>query len=424
MAIKVFKFGGASVKNADSVKNVAGIVSKHCTSPILAVVSAMGKTTNALETLINAYTSNTNVSEIVNDLQKFHLDIAGGLFSKNHPCFSDLQNEFDALNIKLNETPGDNYDFEYDQLVSLGEVWSTKIVAHYLKEVGINIIWQDARRLIRTDSTWREGRIDWEKTEKKIAENTTPLLDTPGKVVIVQGFLGGTDEKFTTTLGREGSDFTAAIFAYCLNAESVTIWKDVPGVLNADPKWFDNTVKLDKLSFREAIELTYYGATIIHPRTIKPLENKNIPLFARSFVQPDDAGTMISKDDSEDSRLPSFIFKVNQVLISITPRDFSFVMEDHLSQIFSVFSQAGVRIHLMQNSALNFSVCVDYDDRKFPVLIKTLKSEYQVKYNMPLELVTIRHWDEATITRVTAGKEILVDQRTRITARMVMRDKQ
>jgi aspartate kinase len=422
MQIKVFKFGGASVKSAEAVKNVGHILSLFPNQPLLVVVSAMGKTTNAFEELVKAYMSGKDCIGILNERKVFHQEIASGLFPENHAIFLFLDAQFSKLQSKLETPASDNYDFEYDQIVSWGEVFSTQIVHAFLEYSGVNTKWLDARRLVRTDNTWREGRIDWDKTSQLIQKEVSPWLLHEKGIAIVQGFVGHTPELFTTTLGREGSDFTAAIFAWCLDADSVTIWKDVPGVLNADPKWFDNTVKLDKISFREAIELTYYGATIIHPRTIKPLENKNIPLYARSFVNPTEEGTCISHDDSKDKEIPSFIFKINQVLVSITPKDFSFIMEDHLSEIFSQFSKLAVRINLMQNSAINFSVCVDWDDRRIPALIEALGETYTIKYNTGLELVTIRHWNDATVQRVTTGKEILVDQRTRATARMVMRD--
>lgn len=422
MQIKVFKFGGASVKNSEAVKNVARILNLYPNQPLLVVVSAMGKTTNALEELVNAYTAGKDWTGILSERKQFHHEIAEGLFPTDHSVFELLEQQFGKIKSKLEVPSSDNYDFEYDQLVSWGEVISTQIVSAYLNYIGLTSKWLDAKKLVRTDNTWREARIDWDKTSELIQKDVKPWLVQAKGFAVVQGFVGHTAELFTTTLGREGSDFTAAIFAWCLDADSVTIWKDVPGVLNADPKWFDNTTKLDKISFREAIELTYYGATIIHPRTIKPLENKNIPLFARSFVKPEDDGTCISHDDSKDGEVPSFIFKINQVLVSVTPKDFSFIMEDHLSEIFSRFSKLGIRINLMQNSAINFSVCVDWDDRRIKALIESLQETYTVKYNTGLELVTIRHWDDPTVLRVTSGKEILVDQRTKVTARMVMRD--
>jgi aspartate kinase len=417
---KVFKFGGASVKDASAVRNVAGILQRYQHQPLVVVVSAMGKTTNALEELVRTHASGGQWQNVWQERKDFHHAIMQDLFAPGDAAFDAVEHSFGQLADWLREPASENYDFNYDQVVSWGEVISTQIVHHFLANEGLDSHWLDARKLIRTDSNWREGRINWEKTQQLVAA-ATPFLSSGG-IGVIQGFLGHTPERFVTTLGREGSDFTAAILAWCLDAESVTIWKDVPGVLNADPKWFDNTVKLDTISFHEAIELTYYGATIIHPRTIKPLENKDIPLYVRSFVQPDAPGTRISHDSSGDGVVPSFIFKVNQVLISITPRDFSFVMEDHLSDIFSAFSAHSVRIHLMQNSAINFSVCVDWDDRRIPALLEDLQKNYLVKYNTGMELVTIRHFDDATIARVTEGKEVLVNQRTRVTARMVMRD--
>ena len=320
----------------------------------------------------------------------------------------------------MENSPG-AFDYAYDQLVSYGEILSTKILHAYL-DMELDVSWVDARTAIRTDSTWREGKINWAITEKQVNAQIGELLRSESsRIVLTQGFIAGDENQNTTTLGREGSDFSAAVLAYCLDAENVTIWKDVPGVLNADPKWFDDTIKLDQISYREAIELSYYGATIIHPKTIKPLENKKIPLFAKSFVEPGSEGTMIQSSQAHDTEIASFIFKVEQILISITPRDFSFIVEENLGHIFSVFAKRRVKIHLMQNSALNFSVCVDMDSKKIPGLIEELKSEYQVKYNEDVELATIRHYDELTIKRITQDKSILVDQRTRQTVRMVLK---
>lgn len=420
--MKIFKFGGASVKDATAVKNVQSILDRFQNDKLIVVISAMGKTTNAMESIVDAlYEKNFDVfRELVQDRKQFHLDILEGLFDdKSHPIFNEIKTIFNDLGNRSHLHIAENYDFEYDQIVSLGEVVSTKIVAAYLKEKQKDVIWADARLLVRTNHTYRAAEVDWEKTEELIHDFVASHADK--NVMITQGFLGHTDENFTTTLGREGSDFTAGIFAYCTNAESVTIWKDVPGMLNADPKWFDNTVKLDKISFKEAIELAYFGASVIHPKTIKPLQNKNIPLFVKSFVDPEAPGTVIQNSTENDHLIPSFIFKINQVLLSITPKDFSFIVEENLSHIFGKLAISGGHINIMQNSAVSFTVCLDIDKIRLNKLVDLLSDEYIVKYNNGLELVTIRHYDQATIDRVTAQKEILMEQKTRQTARIVMK---
>lgn len=420
--VRVFKFGGASVKDADAVRNVLRILQLFPHDRLVVVVSAMGKTTNAMEAIVKAHIQGGDWQSLVNERRAFHKAIMDALFSIDDSVHEWVNETFHTLENKLRDEPSEQFDFEYDQIVSYGEVLSTQIVSAYLERNGVRSKWLDARKLIRTNNQFREAHIDWPTTQKKLRAAVLPFMDEPGAAVI-QGFLGHTPENFTTTLGREGSDFTAAICAWCLDAQDVTIWKDVPGVLNADPKWFDNTVKLDRISFSEAIELSYYGATIIHPKTIKPLQNKNIPLHVKSFVQPELEGTCISGDTSGDGKVPSFIFKVNQVLIRLTPRDFSFIAEDNLSAIFKLFAENAVTIRLMQNSAIHFSACVDWDERRIPALLQALSHDFTVEHDTGLELVTVRHFDEPTVQRVTRQKDILIDQRTPVTARMVMRNK-
>lgn len=421
--MKVFKFGGASVKDADAVRNVAKVIAHFPGEELVVVVSAMGKTTNAMERVLWAWHGEGKPIDLLNERRQFHKEIMDDLFSDDsNPVYKQVEELFDEAEERIGEGPSDNVDYDYDQIVSTGELVSTRIVAAFLQQEGLLAQWFDVRQLIRTDNTYRDAKVDWVESGKKVDENLKPLFDGQPRIAITQGFLGATAELNTTTLGREGSDYTAAILAYLLTGESVTIWKDVPGVLNADPKWFDNTVKLDMLSYKEAIELAYYGATIIHPKTIQPLQNKKIPLYAKSFLNPVDEGTIIQISEERDELVPSFIFKVNQVLISISPKDFSFIIEENLSHIFECFANRGIKIHLMQNSAISFSVCVDHDERKLPGILEELKQEYHVLYNEGVELVTIRHYDQATIDRVTEGKEILLEQRSRETARMVMRD--
>lgn len=416
---EVYKFGGASVKDAEGVKNVASIISGSSAN-LLVVISAMGKTTNALEELTRAFFNGAeNVEELLDSVKRYHFTILNELFEDDsHPVFDEVSNAFVEIHWILEDAPFD-FDYTYDQIVSVGELISTRIVSHYLNYTGINCQWEDARNYIQTDNNYREGRVNWEKTQQLISERLEPLL--LNRHVITQGFIGNTSENFTTTLGREGSDYSSAIFAFCLKAGCVSIWKDVPGVLNADPKWFDNTSLLPHLSYLDAIELSYYGATVIHPKTIKPLQNANIPLRVRSFLHPDSTGTRI--DNIEDNlHTPCFIFKVDQVLISIIPKDFSFIIEENLSDIFDILYRHKVKVNTMLNSAVSFSISVDSDDQKIPALLDALSETYKVKYNAGLELVTIRYYNQETINRVTLNKDVILEVKSRHTCQMVMRD--
>lgn len=421
--MKVFKFGGASVKNAEAVKNVESVI-KLFNDDLVVVISAMGKTTNGLEKVVESYLNKDGkTQEYLQEVKEFHFNILNDLFTdKNHPIFTEIHNTFVEIDWEIEDEAVREYDYVYDQIVSIGEMLSTKIVSAYLNENGTNNTWLDVRNVIQTDNTYRNAKVDWVITEQFAQKEIQAKFEKGQNLIITQGFIGSSSELFTTTLGREGSDFSAGILAYCLNAESVTIWKDVPGMLNADPKWFDVTEKLNNISYLEAVELAYYGASVIHPKTIKPLHNKNIPLYVKSFVSPKENGTVINENSTEDSLIPSFIFKMNQVLISISAKDYSFVMEDNLSHIFGLFSAKGVKINLMQNSAISFSVCVDYDNQKTISLIEELRKDYKVLYNEKLELVTIRHYDDETIKRVTENKQIIVEQKSRNTARFVMKD--
>lgn len=420
--LRVFKFGGASVKDADAVRNVADILKRFPNDNLMVVISAMGKTTNALEAILDSYwNKDGKCAEKVNDLVEFHKLIIQDLFGSSSEYIStELEIIFQELKKKCGEEHSDNFHFEYDQIVSLGEVISTKIVHAYLNSIELNSSWVDARKIIATDDKWREAKINWDHTTQKVKAAVLPEFSKENKIVISQGFIGHTPEGFTTTLGREGSDFSAAIFAYVLDAKSVTIWKDVPGMLNADPKWFDNTILLESISFREAIELAYFGASVIHPRTIQPLKRKNIPLYIKSFVNPESQGSVIQSSEEHDSSIPSFIFKMDQVLISLSPKDFSFVIEENLEEIFAYLNQEGIRMNIMQNSAVSFSFCCDKSKVDIDKLIRHFESAYIVKYNEPLELVTIRHYDDATIKRVTVDKRVILEQKTRETARLVM----
>ena len=421
--MRVFKFGGASVKNAAAIKNVGSILLRYEHEPLVVVVSAMGKTTNKLEECL-AHLIACNALEFyhaVDMLKEFHEEIAGELFYDAHSkVFRFIDDTFEQLKNKFDKPLAEQRSFEYDQIVSLGEVLSSFIINEYLLELGFKSEWLDARRLIRTDNHYQEANVNWEKSRTLITNAVEASL-TKTNTFITQGFIGHTAEGFSTTLGREGSDYSAAIFAYCLDAKEVTIWKDVPGMLNADPKYFNDTQLLKEISYREAIELAYFGASVIHPKTIKPLQNKDIPLHVKSFVDPEKEGTTIQKEGANDHAVPSFIVKKNQVLLTINSADFSFINEESLAKIFEVFYACRLKINLMQNSALNFSVLVDGDKLHIEDLLAHFNPTFQCKYNESVELVTIRHYNQDTVTRMTKGKEVLIEQRTRHTARFVLR---
>lgn len=413
--MKVFKFGGASVKDAAAVRNVGNILKSFQGERLAVAISAMGKTTNALEEVAKAWFYKlSDPKEKLQVVIDYHNTILADLFpDKNHPVYQDVNTIIASVDWALEDEPIKDFDFEYDQIVSAGELISTKIVSHYLNAQGIANTWVDARDVIQTDNTYRDAKVDWALTEKLANE----VVGSISNIALTQGFIGCTSENFTTTLGREGSDYTAAILAYCLNAESVTIWKDVPGVLNADPKFFPDAQKFDNLSYHDSIELTYYGATVIHPKTIKPLENKKIPLLVKSFINPELNGTLIS-DAPMQPHMPSYIFKINQVLISILPKDFSFIAEENLSEIFRVFHTFNIKINLMQNSAISFSVCID-DGARLESLLTELGKSFKVRYNKGLQLITIRNAKEG-FDNVLKDKTPLLEQRTRTTAQYVV----
>ena len=423
--MKLFKFGGASVKDAAAIRNVSEIMSLFPNEEILVVVSAIGKTTNKLEEVNQAYQSMDQPAFLksIAELEKFHLELVNELFkSASNPIYKTIKEEFDNLKAKIISPSSQNYSFEYDQIVSLGEVLSSSILSAYLSEKDFSVTLIDARELVQTDNNYQEANVDWKKTEIAISRTILPKFKEK-KVLITQGFIGGTADRKTTTLGREGSDYSAAIFAYCCNAESVTIWKDVPGMLNADPKYFENTKKLDSISYKEALELSYYGASVIHPKTIKPLQNKGIPLYVKSFLEPLKEGTKIQESTENDKLIPSFIVKHDQVLFSFSPHDFSFIAEENLSTLFKGLSECSAKINLMQNSALSFSILLDHLKINKEGILNRFQSDYNIKYNEGLELITIRHYDEETISKMTKGKLILVEQKTRETARFVVKNK-
>ncbi|WP_419701617.1 aspartate kinase [Mucilaginibacter sp. NFX135] len=416
----VFKFGGASVKDAGGIINLASVVKKYTGDQLLIVVSAMGKTTNALESLTRAYVDQSdNMHLIYEGIKQYHFDILHELFEPKHPVFDEIANTFVEIDWMIEDEPQDDYDFIYDQIVSIGELVSTRIISAYLNKEGLKNQWLDVRGYIHTDNTYREGIVQWDKTRESITRDIPALLDKG--IVVTQGFLGGTSENFTTTLGREGSDYTASIFAACLNAQSVTTWKDVPGILNADPKFFKDTVKFDELSYSEAIEMTYYGASVIHPKTIKPLQNAHIPLLVKPFTDPAASGTVIKEDGINTFIKPVIILKQNQVLLSISSKDYSFITEDHLSDIFGLFAQNQVKVNVMQTSALSFSVCFDFYEERFDKLLNSLKQDFKVKYNTGLTLITIRHHAEGALKELIEGKTVLLEQVSRNTAQVVVK---
>ncbi len=428
--MRVFKFGGASVKDPDSVRNVSKIIrDQHGTGPLVVVLSAMGKTTNALERLCAYFMEGKKkeMMEVFNNIKNSHFEIARGLFpDPGHPLFRELEQSFYQLYYYIQEPHGGNYNYEYDRIVSTGEMVSTKILSAYLRENGLHNRLFSAAKLVITDANFRDARVDWILSTQRIQEQLTPYLQQKNEggtppLVITQGFLGGTQQGFTTTLGREGSDFTAAILAYALNAREVVIWKDVPGLLNADPKIMKETVLLGNISYQEAIELAYYGATIIHPKTLKPLLSKNIPLIVKSFTRPDMPGSVINSNESNDNRVPSYIFKFNQVLLSLFPKDFSFIAEHNLSRIFADFAKNGVKMNLMQNSAISFSVCFDRDKTKTPALLKDLRQNFNVKYNENLELITVRHYQKAGMEQLLEGRDTVLEQKSRTTLQLVVK---
>lgn len=415
--MKVFKFGGASVKDAPGVRNVATVLDRFPHDDLIIVVSAMGKTTNALEEVVWGYTVGQDVRAKVQALRRSHEDVLAKVAPACSSAAADLAAQFEQLEAIVGSAPSGSVDRDYDRIVSFGELWSTSIVSAHLTSVGLAHTWVDARAIVRTDDTFRNARIDWVASER--AALLPGASSTPARFV-TQGFIGRTHDGATATLGREGSDFSAAIFAYLFDAESVTIWKDVPGMFNADPRRFPDTKLLSHISYREAIELSYFGASVIHPRTLQPLQRKHIPLYVRSFSDLSAPGSTIDDRSEHDSLIPSFIVKPKQLLISITPRDLSFIVEENLSGIFRLFADRGVRIDLMQNSAVAFSVAVD-DSPRARELIQELAGSYEVRYNDGCELITVRHFDEATLAALTAEKEVLLEQRSRNTARFVVK---
>jgi aspartate kinase len=417
--MRIFKFGGASVKDAEGIRNVHNVLQTVGFEDVLLVISAMGKTTNALEIVIkNYFDKSPELQSSVQEVKKYHNQILLDLFEdEKNAVFTDVNSLFAELDHFLSQNKSPNYNFVYDQVVSYGELISTTIISHYMSFMGIKTQWLDVRDFIKTDNNYRDATVDWDLTQKNISKNVKKKI-----LNVTQGFLGSDENNFTTTLGREGSDYTAAIFAYCLNAESVTIWKDVPGVMNADPRYFENASLLNQISYREAIELAFYGATVIHPKTLQPLQKKEIPLFVKSFVNPTLPGTSVSKGADLEPHLPCFIVKKNQLLLSLSSIDFSFIMEENISEIFSLLHNYKMKVSLIQNSAISFSVCIDDKFGNFNELKTILSKKFQIAYNENVSLYTIRHFDEKAAQMVELNKDVLLKQVSRETMQIITKE--
>ena len=417
--MRVFKFGGASVKDAAGVDNVLNLLKTVGYDDVLLVVSAMGKSTNALEVIVkNYFEKSAELENSIQDLKDYHLVIINDLFGNDvAQVNADSQKLYDELEdfIRLNKSH--DYSYVYDQIVSLGELLSTTILSNYLNYKGLTNQWLDVRDLVETDSTYRDATVNWELTEKNITATVNKNV-----LNITQGFLGSDANNFTTTLGREGSDYTAAIFAYCLNAESVTIWKDVPGVMNGDPRVFEDAILLNQISYREAIELAFYGATVIHPKTLQPLQRKEIPLFVKSFLNPLLPGTKVSKGADLDPHQPCYILKKNQLLISLSSKSFSFIMEDNISEIFSLLHKYKMKVHLIQNSAISFSVCVDDKYNNLHRLYEELHEKFSVTFNENVSLYTVRHFNEESAKKIEKNKVVMLKQFSRETMQIVAKE--
>ena len=417
--MRIFKFGGASVKDADGVKNVFDVLQKTGHEDVLIVISAMGKTTNALEIVIKNYFEKSNEFHAsLQEVRKYHNQILLDLFDdEEHDVFFAVNSHFADLEYFLRSNKSPNYNFVYDQVISYGEIVSTTIVSYYFNHQGLKNNWIDVRNFIKTDATYRDANVDWEQTQKLISKGIKKKA-----LNITQGFLGSDENNFTTTLGREGSDYTAAIFAYCLSAESVTIWKDVPGVMNADPRYFENAILLNQISYREAIELAFYGASVIHPKTLQPLQKKEIPLFVKSFINPLLPGTSVSKGADLEPKTSCFIVKKNQLLISLSSIDFSFIMEENISEIFSLLHKFKIKVSLIQNTAISFSICIEDKFGNFNDLKNILSKKFKVSYNENVSLYTIRHYTKEAAEIVEKDKTILVKQISRETMQVVTKE--
>jgi len=415
--MRIFKFGGASVKDADGVRNVAKVLQHEGTENTLVIISAMGKMTNYFEEIIDTYFYELEDLNLkLNKVELYHKNIISDLFQKENEIYSEIDVLFGELSWFLARNTSQRYNYVYDQIICFGELLSTKILSAYLNLLQIDNHWLDVRNYIKTDSNYRDAKVNWILTQQIINDK----LDL-NKLNITQGFLGGNDTENTTSLGREGSDYTAGIFAYCLNAESVTIWKDVPGILNADPRVFKETTLIEQISYEETIEMAFYGASVIHPKTIKPLQNKEIPLFVKSFLNPKNSGTMVSKGVRLNPYIPCFIVKKNQIFVSISANDFSFMVEDNLSYIFKKLHDYKLKVNLIQNSAISFSVCVDNKFDNFDAFYTELKSEFKIDFQKKVDLYTIRHFNNETIAKVTKRGKSLLSQTNKETIQIVLK---
>ncbi len=419
--MKIFKFGGASIKDAAGVKNLAEVLKITNDKNLVIVVSAMGKTTNLLEKVVTEYLIENSVTcnALVSEFKEYHFEILKGLFENpNHSIFQKASEVFQKMISFLDGNKSKNHAFVYDQVVSYGELVSSTIVSAYLSEIGVKNEFLDVRRCIKTDANYRDANVDWEATQKKIQKKVIP-----NGISITQGFLGSeTTNNFTTTLGREGSDYTAAIFAYCLNAESVTIWKDVPGVLNADPRYFTQTKLLNHISYREAIELAFYGASVIHPKTLQPLQRKEIPLYVKSFLNPTAPGTCVGKGVTLDPQTSCFILKKGLVLISLSSLDFSFMMEDNIGDVFKWLHKYKMKVEMIQNSAISFSVCVNDKFNNLEALLAKLREKFSVKWNENVTLYTIRHFNPTEVKTLSENKNVLLKQESKETVQLVIKE--
>ena len=411
--MKIFKFGGASVKDADSVKNVLRVLSIQGFERCLIVVSAMGKTTNALERVVEFYFNKSDYQQEIAKIKEEHIQIAKGLFDENHHVFSEIKLFFDDIESFLRRNKSPNYNFVYDQVVTCGEMISSKILSVYLSDNEMGNQWLDARDFIKTDTNYREGLVNWEETEKNISQ-----LDKT-KTYVTQGFIGSDENNFTVSLGREGSDYSAAIFAYCLDAKDMTIWKDVPGVMTGDPRKFENVELLSNISYEEAIEMAYYGASVIHPKTLQPLKQKSIPFFVKSFINPEKAGTKIGIS-TENQLLESYILKENQVLMRISTRDFSFIAEDHISFIFRELAKRNIKVSLMQNSAISLALCLEDKFNNVDELEAELEQDFNTEVVKNVSLFTIRNARLENLDKLYEGKNVLLEQITKTTVQMII----
>ncbi|RPD43209.1 aspartate kinase [Chitinophaga barathri] len=421
--MKVFKFGGASLETIERIQQVGKIIQSFPDDKLLVVISAMGKTTNELEKVAQNYFMRKReiAAQLLYNIEQQHIQTAENLLgTREHPLFVQLQQFFTEAEWTLGEKPTRNYDYYYDQLVGLGELLSTAIVSAYFNQAGIVNSWVDVRDVFRTDDNFRDANINWEITELQVNQKVMPLFNAVN-IVIAQGFIGSTDQNESVTLGREGSDFSAAVFANLLNADSQTIWKDVEGLKNADPKLFADTINIPEIAYGEVIEMAYYGAQVIHPKTIKPLQNKQIPLYVKCFLDKDLPGTVIRQDADNRKLPPLIVLKKNQVLISITSRDFSFITEDRISDIYEIFHDKKIKINLTQNAAITFSCCIDNNPEKIELLIKALHEGFKISYNEGLELLTVRHYKNGLLEELTKGRKVLLEQRSDNTVQLVMK---